>query len=322
MCGLPNEWTILFYIYMNPSISLLTLLLFLALLVPSTPWCYKSFFAIQGEAPIMDISPDNAYMAITAISQNAILVYDLANYNLLLNYTPPSSTVASAKFTNDGIYLGIALNNGNINLISGRPTFNSSVLIPFTTGLAIADIDFNTNNNKMLVCYSNTARYDIYHNYTGVGTQSTVQKNVGNNILRCMFSANDDIGLIDNNKMIKIYTSSNTISTSITSNANFKNFDIKPTTATPIKFIASGNDTKGYYATDTNPGSMTANSFSGSSVLSGGVMTPACYSGDALYYAFGGSNSDGRVFVFYDNDTLGYVFNDAFSVSNYPFASC
>jgi WD40 repeat protein len=110
---------------------------------------------------------------------------------------------------------------------------------------------------------------------------------------------------------VKIYTSTFSLSTNIASNANLKNFDIRQTTSTPIKFIASGNDTKSYYALDNNPGSMTLNSYTLSTFLSNGVMTPACYSGDAAFYAFGGGGSDPRVFIFADNNTLYSVFNDS-----------
>jgi hypothetical protein len=279
---------------------------------------------IPGEAAKVDINPDNAYIAVTSIAQNSVLIYDLANYNLVLNYTPSSGTVASAKFTHDGLYLGVGLNNGVINLINGRPSFSSNPIFSFTSGGNVADIDFNSASSKLLVCYSNIARYDIYNNYTG--TLIAVNTSSINNIIRCKFSANDDIGFIDNNKNIKIFrAATNVVSTSITSNANLKQFDFKPTNATPIKFIATGNDTKSYYAIDNNPGSMTSNSFSltsNSAGLSNGVMNPACYSGDAQYYAVGGGGSDGRVFLFYDNNTISSVFNDAISANNYPLASC
>jgi hypothetical protein len=297
------------------SISFLPLLILLTLLSPSSSWCYKSFFPLQGEASSVDISPDSAYMAITSIPQNIVQIYDLINYNLLFNYVPASGTVAAARFTNDGIYLGIGLSNGIVNLISGRVAFNSSVLITFTVAGSISDMDFNSNNNKLLVCYSNQARYDIINNYTGNGLP-LVQKTVSNNVQHCQFSANDDIGLIDTNKRIQIYrASNNAVSTSITTNANFKNFDIRQTTTTPIKFIAAGNDTKGYFAFDTNPSGMTLMSLTYTSSLSNGVMTPACYSGDGLYYAFGGGGNDQRIFLYYDNDTIASVFNDAISTT-------
>jgi hypothetical protein len=107
---------------------------------------------------------------------------------LLLNYTLSSATVAAAKFTKDGVYLGVGFTNGAIHLISGRPTFNSTSMLNFTTGKTISDIDFNKDSNKMLVCYSNAARFDIYHNYTGSGPQSTTQTPVANNIIHCAFS--------------------------------------------------------------------------------------------------------------------------------------
>lgn len=303
------------------SISSSTLLLLLAFLSIVSPWCYKLSFPVQGDVSMIDISPDNAFMVITANAQNAILVYDLANYNLALSYVPASGTVTCAKFSKDGIYLGIGNNDGTIILISGRPTFNSTVLFSFNTGKAVSDIDFNSAFTKMLVCYSNAARYDIYSNYTG--TSTTTSTTISNNIIHCKFSANDDIGFIDTNNRIRIYRSTNVVSSNINGNSNFKNFDIKPSTTTPIKFIASGNDTKSYFAYDTNPGSMTQNSFSLTTTLSNGQMNPACYGGDGNYYAFGGGGTDPRIFIFYDaNDTLAQVFNDNTNPSNYGLLFC
>lgn len=297
------------------SNSLFPLLSLLLILTLTHSWCYKSYFTVPGESTTLDISPDSAYMAVTAVPQNAVYVYDILNNNLLLNYTPSAGTVVTARFSRDGVYLGIAANNGAnaaITLLSGRSTFNSTTLINFPlTSRNIADIDFNQNSTKLLACYSNGNKYEIFNNYTGVGTASTSSVTIANNIVKCRFSQNDDVGYIDTNKGTKIYRPAGTSSTSITNAAaNYKNFDIRQTTATPIKFIAAGSDTKSYYATDTNPGSMTANSYSLTSILSSGVMTSACYSGDSLFYASAGGGTDMRIFIFADNDTLFQVFNE------------
>ena len=295
------------------SSSLFPLLSLLLLLALARSWCYKGYFTVPGESTTLDISPDSAYMAVTAVPQNAVYVYDIMNNNLLLNYTPSAGTVVTARFSKDGVYLGIATNNGAnavITLISGRPTFNSTTLITFPlSSRNLADIDFNQNSTKLLACYSNGNRYAIIGNYTGTSTNTPVT--ILNNIVKCRFSQNDDVGYIDTNKGTKIYRPAGTVNTNITNAAaNYKNFDIRQTSATPIKFIAGGSDIKSYFATDTNPGSMTANSYSLTSNLNNGVMTPACYSGDAQFYAVGGGGSDERIFIFADNDTLHQVFSE------------
>lgn len=266
------------------SNSLLPLLSLLLLLTLTHSWCYKGFFNVPGDSTTIDISPDSAYMVVTAVPQNAVYVYDIVNNNLLLNYTPSVGTVVTARFTKDGVYLGIATNNGAnsaITLISGKPTFNSTTLINFPlTSKNLADIDFNQNSTKILACYSNNNRYEVISNYTGTFTNTPVT--ILNNIVKCRFSQNDDIGYIDTNRGTKIYRPAGTVSTNITNAAaNYRNFDIRQTTATPIKFISAGSNTNSFFASDTNPGSMTTNSYSLTTTLSNGVMTPACYSGDA-----------------------------------------
>ncbi len=282
----------------------------MALLLPlCTSWCYKNYMVTQSEVTKMDISPDNAYMAITSVAQNNVLVYDLANYNLLLNYTVGGSNIASAKFTNDGIYLGVGLSTGAssgfINLLSGRPPFSSTPILSFTAAGKIADIDFNAANTKLLVCYSNIARYDIYTSYAATLSANT-NITVPNNIIRCKFSLNDDIGFIDTNKYLKIYkASTNTISSNVVAgSSNFKQLDIKNSSTTPIKFVAVGNDTKTYYNTDNPVTTILTSSTSGTSSLSDGQMAAVCYSGDLTEYASVGDGNDGRVFLFYDNNTI------------------
>jgi hypothetical protein len=236
------------------SISLLPLLLVL-LLPLCTPWCYKGYMPLTNEVAKIDISPDNAYMAIVSINApNRVFVYDLANYNLLLNYSVTGHTITSAKFTNDGIFLGVGtrvVGGGSVNLLSGRPPFSSTVIRTFVGAGNIADIDFNRLNNKLLVCYSNINRYDIYTSYSGtVLTDKNIT--VPNSIRRCKFTANDDIAFIDDNEYFKIYrASSNTVSTNVQgANNDFKQLDIKNSTTGATKFLVVGNDTKIFYNND------------------------------------------------------------------------
>lgn len=315
------------YIYMKtPSISLLSLLL--ALLIPlSTPWCYKNYMPLPSEVAKIDFSPDNAYMALVSINApNWLLVYDLANYDLLLNYSVSGSTITSAKFTNDGIYLGVGLNTGPtglVYLLSGRPPFSSTVNASFVLPGNIADIDFNTGNSKLLVCYSNHARYDIYGNYTGT---LNVNNNITlpSNIIRCKFSANDDIAFIDTNKYLKIYKSTNSISSNVQVNGpGFKQLDVKNSTTTPIKFVGVGNDTKIFYNFDSPVTTVLTVSTSSTSNLANGQFSVVCYSGDLNYYASAAGGSDGRVYLISDStNSVNLTFNDAINPNNYGLISC
>lgn len=312
----------------NHSLSLLYLLIVLATIPFTTSWCYKNFLTIPGEVTKMDVSVDNAYLAITSAATNtgtnSVFVYDLLNYKLQFTYTAVG--VTCARFSGDGAYLGVSHNNGTIFLFNGKPGFSSTPIRTYVTAGAIVDIDFNTNNTKLLVCYS-TNRYDVYLDYFGNLTSTNVT--LVNGVVRCRFSANDDIGLIDTNRFVRVYRAgTNTNATNIQAGGtvSFRQIDFKPSTATPVKFIVTGIDVKSYYATDSSPASLTANVFtlSGGAGTSGGVMNAACYSGDSSFYAVVGNNVDARVFLFYDNDTLATVFNDVTSTlaSTNPTLSC
>jgi hypothetical protein len=261
----------------------------------------------------MDVSPDNAYLAITsaptAAGTNSVFVYDILNYKLQFTYT--AAGITCARFSGDGLYLGVSNNNGTIFLLSGKPAFSSTPIKTYLSGGAIVDIDFNTLSAKLLVCYS-TNRYDVYSDFLGNFTSTNISLTSG--VIRCRFSANDDIGLIDTGRYVRVYKAgTNNNSTNLLGGSSvFKQFDFKPSNTTPVKFIVTGNDTRSYYATDSNPPSLTASVFtlSGTAGTGSGVMNAACYSGDGSYYAVVGGSSDAKVFLFYDNDTLSTVFND------------
>lgn len=181
---------------------------------------------------------------------------------------------------------------------------NTLRISPFKT---LTDIDFNPNSSRLLICYSSN-RFDICTNYlNATPTCTPIATSLSNDtITKCRFSQNDDVGYIDNNRQVRIYRFAGTwynLYTSSLPNA-FKSFDIRQTTPTPIKFIAAGaGDSKGYYASDT------AGSITNMNVLSGGNTLAACYSGDGLFYAFAGTSTDFRVFIYYDNNTQTQIFN-------------
>jgi WD40 repeat protein len=201
-------------IYMN---HLLSISLFLALLLGANSWCTKHYFTVPANPNIMEISPDNSYMAITSTASNKVYVYDLYNFNRLLEYTPSSGTVVTAKFSTDGNYLAIALNNKNIIFLSGGLTFNHTIKTTLSTSQFINDIDFSPNgNNRLLVCYTNNA-YDIYSNYLN-STSNTYRSftPAAPQIKKCKFTKNDSVALIDSAGALKIAGSGGTLTTTCT----------------------------------------------------------------------------------------------------------
>lgn len=309
----------------SSSISLFPLLL--AFLLPlCTPWCYQNYIPLPSEVAKIDFSPDNAYMAIISInSPSLLLVYDMANYNLLLNYTA-GSNVISAKFSNDGIYLAVGISTGSgsgyVSLLSGRPPFSSTPSATFTTGGNITDIDFNNANTKLLVCYSSITRYDIYTNYSGTVVANT-NFTVADKIIRCKFTANDDIALIDVNKYFRIYkATTNGLASNVQTNVNFKQLDIKNSTTTPIKFVVVGNDSKVFYNVDSPVTTVLSANIWGTSGFSS-TFSVVCYSGDLGVYAAAASGSDARVLLISDsNNAIQMTFNDAITPNNNALISC
>lgn len=99
-------------IYSMKLVSISTILTLTLLISLTTSWCYKGYFNIPGDATNVDISPNNAYMAVTSPTQNSVFIYDLINHNLLL--TLATTGVVTSKFSKDGIYLGIGYSNGTV----------------------------------------------------------------------------------------------------------------------------------------------------------------------------------------------------------------
>lgn len=295
---------------------LLSISLFLALLLGANSWCTKHYFTVPANPNIMEISPDNSYMAITSTASNKVYVYDLYNFNRLLEYTPSSGTVVTAKFSTDGNYLAIALNNKNIVFLSGGLTFNHTIKTTLSTSQFINDIDFSPNgNNRLLVCYTNNA-YDIYSNYLN-STSNTYRffTPAAPQIRKCKFTKNDSVALIDSVGALKIAGSGGTLTTTCTGTI-YTILDVRLTTGA-IKFIAGGANQNSFYGTDPTT-TVTTNSYTPLTVPAAGLSGVACYAGDGQFYTFANTGTDRKVYIFADNNSL----YDTFSNVNADLLSC
>ena len=222
-----------------------------------------------------------------------------------MEYTPSAGTIVTAKFSIDGNYLAVALNNKSIVFLSGGPTFNQTIKHIINTANTINDIDFspNTNSSKLLVCYNSANSYDVFSNYqnatsnTNTGTTAQIKK--------CKFTKNESIAYIDSNNALKIFGSGG-ITTNVPGNA-FSIFDVRLTTGA-IKFIAGGSSSSSFYGTDPTI-TMATNSYSPitAPTTNSGV---ACYAGDGQYYTFANTGTDKKVFIFADNNSLYDIFGN------------
>lgn len=286
--------------------SLLSISLVLVLLLGANGWCKKHYFTVPANPNIMEISPDNSYMAITSTGSNKVYVYDLYNYNRLLEYTPSSGTVVTAKFSIDGNYLAIALNNRSIVFLSGGPTFNQTIKTTLTTTNLISDIDFSPNgNNKLLVCFT-TNLFHIYSNYLN-STSNTVSftSTASTQITKCKFSKNDSVVFIDNANTVKVIGSGNTMTTNCIATTH-SILDVKLSTGA-IKFIVGGANQNSFYGTDPTS-TLTTSSYSPLATPGSGNAGVACYAGDGQFYTF--ANTGGDVYIFADNNSLYDVFGN------------
>lgn len=254
-------------------------------------------------------------MAIINPTANKILVYDLYNYNRLMDYTPSAGTIVTAKFSYDGNYLAVALNNKSIVFLSGGPTFNQSIKYVINTAQLISDIDFSSSSNgsKLLVCYTGVSSYDVFTNYlnatSNINTATTAQ------IKKCKFTKNDSVAYIDNGNALKIIGAGGTVTTNFAGSA-YSIFDVRMTPGT-IKFIAGGANANSYYGTDPTT-TMAANSYSPVTAPSSNSGV-ACYAGDGQYYTFANTGTDKKVYIFADATNALY---DVFGNPNANILSC
>ena len=221
-----------------------------------------------------------------------------------MEYTPSAGTIVTAKFSSEGNYLAVALNNKSIVFLSGGPTFNQTIKHIINTAHTIVDIDFSPNGSKLLVCYNSVNSYDVFSNYmnassnTNTGTTSQIKK--------CKYTRNDSIAFIDAGNGLKIFGLGGGITTNFAGTA-YSIFDVKMTTGA-IKFIAGGASTSSFYGTDPTT-TMTANSYSPlTTTIPTSNTGVACYAGDGQYYTFATIGSDRKVFIFADNNSLHDVF--------------
>jgi hypothetical protein len=290
---------------------------FYLIITIASGWCYKTTFSHSDEVTKIDYSPDSSMILTASVPGNKAYVYDATSYNLLFTYSVSSKNIRTARFSKNGLYIGVGFSDGTINIINGKSPFSTTSNFSYSvSGNQIADIDFSNSSTKLLVCYSNTALFKVIDNYA-MNTPTSSSVGTLNNLVGCKFSQTDSIVVIDNNKRAIVYLPGATIPNTVaTSSASFTDLDVKPS-ETPIKTIMAGGagDDRGQYFFD---GSSTLNSPTYPNNPSSQLQA-ACYAKDSSYYAMGGG--DKKVYFFTDNNNTNML-TDTFSNSATNIKSC
>lgn len=271
------------------ALLILFLLSFLSL---GNAWCCHAAFNHSNDVAKIDYAPGNTLIATTSVVGNRVYVYDAVTYALLFTHTPSSGNVRTARFSKDGVYLGVGMSNGSILLLPGQSPFSSTPLFTVnTTGnVQIADIAFSTGLLKMLVCYTAGTAFRIFNPYSGTPVVISIPTVSSQN--GCKFSSNDDMVIIGANSRAYIYlTNTTAISAFVSTANNIFDLDVRPS-ATPIKMIIAVDNNLGYNYF-VSGGALTSSIFS---TAPGDNPTAACYSKDAVYYTLAGD--DTKVYIF------------------------
>lgn len=218
------------------------LLLIAVLLCTGWGWCLKTTINMTVEATKVDYNNDGTLIAVTSVPANAVYVYETINYFKVFTYTLAGNNIRTARFSRDGVYLGVGFDDGKVRLIKGTLPMSSTALNTMTTlSSTIVDIDFNYGNDKLLVCYSDDHSILVVKNYA-LTTYTTDNDDTSRNQLGCKWSKNDDACFIDDDRYVKCYdvASDGTLNNNERTKAratdnDYRDLAVRPTTATPIK---------------------------------------------------------------------------------------
>ena len=175
-------------------------------------------------------------------------LYDTINYVKQFTYTPASGNVKVARFSRNNAYLLVGKDNGEVDVMSMTLPYSTT---PFATltpngNKIITELDVSFDNTKILVCYSNDNNFAVIDTFAGAA--STRLKDNTSPATGCAWSANDDVAISSTDTRVRVYpipaapTAIGASNSDITAGADFTDVDIRPTTTTPIKVIASGGN--------------------------------------------------------------------------------
>lgn len=102
---------------MNSFRSELFLLIFALLITTSSSWCFDTQVTQFKSAEEIDFSPNNIHFLSVDRSNSAVNIWRIDTKSIVFTYytTSPPKT---AKFSKDGIYIGIGMVSGNITILT------------------------------------------------------------------------------------------------------------------------------------------------------------------------------------------------------------
>lgn len=233
-------------IHTRIQIHTLTLLFCLLLALPlASPWCLRTMANLTDSVNKVDYSADGQYIVVTSTPLNQVILYDTTNYFTIFTYTPSGNTANVARFSKDGLFIGVGLDNGDVELLStSLPFSNTPAFTLQPNNNPVIDLDFNYNNNMILACYNGDSNIYIVDDY--IGTQGTRNRDLGQDLIACRFGKDNAVAVIDNNRYAYIFTipaSSVSIpiyTTRVRASGNdFTDIALRPTT-TSVRAVASG----------------------------------------------------------------------------------
>jgi WD40 repeat protein len=176
------------------------IILLTALCTLTTPWCLRTALNVTEAVSTVDFSPDNTSLAVTLPGINTVYIYETTNFLLNYTYTPTGGSVSAARFTKNSLYLVVGFSNGSINIIPGKFPYSNAPIIPtYTprTGFSLVDLATSSNNDKLLICYSNSSTFAVVPNFLSNPQGTVATATITGNALGCKFTLSDDVVIID-----------------------------------------------------------------------------------------------------------------------------
>jgi WD40 repeat protein len=223
--------------------ALYAFLLVNLLLVGVNAWCYDSEITQFSSATEIDFSPDNLTFLAVDSTNNLVNFWRIDTKALVHSY-PATNTPKSAKFSKDGNYIGVGLQNGTIIILTAS-TYAVSSTLNNPLGGGVVEIDFSWNGNNLIGCASNTIKF---MSYSGAVAWTI---NGFSNIYSCKLNKADGVGVAFNNELQWFLYGANSPTASDQNNGggNPQYFEVDfsmETGSTAMRLLSGSRDNKIY----------------------------------------------------------------------------
>lgn len=205
---------------MTVRVQVLTLRLLLPLLLIfihfplCSSWCHYGRLTHTNDVYEASYSPDSSKVVV-ASKDNNHYIYNPVSFQVEYPYVGSTKSL-SAKFSRDGLYIAIGLQNNSIVILSNSYAFVAAV--PSAIG-AIEELHFNKDSTLMLACGSVGSRgYEIFD----VATWTVVYSDYtyGNTAMCCRFADNGNYAVGSQDGFVRYYSSAHSLIWSNQRNTN------------------------------------------------------------------------------------------------------